>query len=254
MEHLTVIPLGTVSPYCKDEQNCPSFLVIYKDKKILLDCGNGSTRLLHLPDDLNGLNVFISHFHKDHFGDLGLIQYASYVYHNLGLLNNEVEVYLPHIDYLDNKSAITKTLESFTKYNDISEVVKYMVDDIAITFHNNNSHTILSYAIKLENDSFKIVYTSDIGNTNIDKLVEFSLNADLLICESSFVKRHNVNSTTHLHAYEAADIAKRANVSKLMLTHFWPETQKSEYLDEAREVFDNTIVAEEGKQLVLKSK
>ena len=44
--------LGTVSPYCKDEKNCPGYLVTEANTKILLDCGNGITRNLKLPDDL----------------------------------------------------------------------------------------------------------------------------------------------------------------------------------------------------------
>ncbi|MEG1015317.1 MAG: MBL fold metallo-hydrolase [Bacilli bacterium] len=250
-KQIIITPLGTVSPYCKGNLNCPGFLINYNDKKILLDCGNGTTRLLNFPNDLKDLSVFITHLHKDHFGDLGSIQYASYVYHNLGLLNDEVKVYLPEFEYLDNKSAIIQTPESFTKYYNINEVITYKVDDIRVSFQNNNSHTIPTYAIKLENDSFKIVYTSDVGNTNIDELVEFSKDSDLLICESSFVRSHNASSSTHLHSYESAMIGKKANVKQLMLTHFWTETSKIEYLEEAKEVFENTIVAEEGKQLVL---
>jgi len=98
MNQVTITPLGTVSPYCKGEYNCPGFLVSYNDKKILLDCGNGITRLLNMPDDLQNLNVFVSHLHKDHIGDLGSIQYASYVYNNIGMLNKEVNIYLPQIE------------------------------------------------------------------------------------------------------------------------------------------------------------
>ena len=88
MKEIKITPLGTVSPYPKDDMNCPGFLIEYNNKKVLLDCGNGITRLLKLPKDLNNLNVIITHYHKDHFADIGSIQYASYVYHNLGLLQN----------------------------------------------------------------------------------------------------------------------------------------------------------------------
>lgn len=249
MNKVTITPLGTISPYCKGNRNCPAFLVTYNNHKILLDCGNGSTRLLNLPNDLFNLNVFITHFHSDHFGDLPLIKYASYVYNNLGVLHNKVKVFLPTNEYLDSKSFIVKNDKSFTQYFDINEDSTYYIDDIKISFHSNKSHSIETYAIKLENEWFKIIYTSDIGNT--DNMIEFSKDADILICESSFVKSHNINLTTHLHAFEAASIAKSANVKKLILTHFWPETDVFEYLTEALEIFSNTEVAEEGKSLVL---
>ena len=108
--------------------------------------------------------------------------------------------------------------------------------------------------IKLENKNFKIIYTSDIGTTNFNELVSFSKNADLLICESSFILKHNSNSSTHFTAYKAGILAKESNCKKLVLTHFWPLENKNEYLDEALTVFDNTIIPTEGKALILKKK
>ncbi len=79
MSVVIVTPLGTVSPYPKGNMNCPCFLVEYNGVKILLDCGNGAIRHLNFPNDLKGLNVILSHFHKDHIGDIGSIQYALFV-------------------------------------------------------------------------------------------------------------------------------------------------------------------------------
>ncbi len=77
MSKIIITPLGTISPYTKGNMNCPGFLVEYNSKKILLDCGNGITRLLNFPNDLKDLNIIITHYHKDHFGDIGALQYAS---------------------------------------------------------------------------------------------------------------------------------------------------------------------------------
>ena len=49
MNKIIITPLGTISPYTKGNMNCPGFLVEYNNQKILLDCGNGITRLLNLP-------------------------------------------------------------------------------------------------------------------------------------------------------------------------------------------------------------
>ena len=84
MDEITVTPLGTVSPYPKDNKNCPGFLIEYKNYKVLLDCGDGITRLLNLPNDFNNLIIIISHLHKDHYSGLSSLAYASYVYKNLG--------------------------------------------------------------------------------------------------------------------------------------------------------------------------
>ena len=247
-----MIPLGTVSPYPKDNMNCPGFLVKYNNSKILLDCGNGTTRLLRFPNDLNNLNVIITHYHKDHFSDIGSIQYSSYVYHNLGLLKNKVNVFLPKKDYCYNRKSILENNESYCNYIDIEDETIFDIDNLKVVLEDNKSHTIESFMVKLKSESFKIVYTSDIGVSNFDKLIEFCKDSDLLICESSLLKIYNLENTTHMTAYDAGRLAKLANVKKLLLTHFWPETDKKEYLKEAKLNFKEVDVATEGKVLRLK--
>ena len=142
MSEITITPLGTISPYTKGNMNCPGVLINYNNKKILLDCGSGITRLLKFPDTLEDLNVIITHYHRDHFGDIGSICYASYVYHNLGLLNNKINIFLPKNDYDFNKKSIVSSKESYAKYFDITDSYSFFIDDLKITFHDNKSHTI----------------------------------------------------------------------------------------------------------------
>lgn len=251
MNDITIIPLGTISPYPKENMNCPGFLIKYNSQKILLDCGNGITRYLKFPDDLENLTVIITHYHKDHFGDIGAIQYASYVYHNLGLLNDKVKIFLPPNDYCLNKKAIILNSESYSDYFDIDSKNILHIDDLNISFEDNKSHTIESYMTKIQNNDFKIIYTSDIGTTNFDGLINFCKDSDLLICESSFLKKHNTKSKTHMTAYNAGLLANLSKTKKLLLTHFWPEEDKNLYLEEAKESFSFSEVAEENKQLIL---
>lgn len=252
MNEIIITPLGTVSPYAKGNMNCPGFLINYNNEKILLDCGNGITSLLKFPEILENLKVIITHYHKDHFGDLGAIQYASYVYHNLGMIDEKIKIYLPKNDFAFNKESIILNNENYAEYFDITDNYNFSINDLNITFQDNKSHTIESYMIKLQNEYFKIIYTSDVGTTNFDKLIEFCKDADLIICESSFLKKHNSNSKTHMTAYDSGILASKANAKKLLLTHFWPEEDKKLYLDEAKQIFGNVEVAEEGKKMILK--
>ena len=252
MNEIIITPLGTVSPYPKGNMNCPGFMIEKDNNRLLLDCGNGSTRLLKFPEVLNNLDVIITHYHKDHIGDLGSIQYSSFVYHNLGLLNNKINIHIPENEFNYNKSSILSNKESYSHYYEIYDGYTFNKDDLNIAFYDNNSHTIETYVVKIQNKDFKIIYTSDIGTTNFDKLIEYSKDSDLIICESSFLKKHNSNSTTHMRAYDAGILAKESNSKKLLLTHFWPEEDKELYLEEAKEVFENTELAIEGKKLILK--
>lgn len=243
---ITITPLGTVSPYPKNDMNCPSFLVESDNTKILLDIGNGSCRNLVFPTDLDNLNVVITHYHKDHYGDIGALQYASFVYHNLGLLDEKINVYLPKDEFCSSRASITQNKESFCNYIDISDT---KIGNIDCLFHDNKSHTIPSYMVRLNNNGVSIVYTSDIGMSNYSDLVDFCKDCDLLICESSFLIKHNSSNKIHMRAWDAAILARDSDSKKLLLTHFWPEEDKSLYLDEAREVFPNVDVAREKEKI-----
>ncbi|MGM7681461.1 ribonuclease Z [Cytobacillus sp. Hm23] len=81
-----------------------------------------------------------------------------------------------------------------------------------------------------------------------EKSVELGKNADLLIHEATFGGAEEELAYNYFHStsYEAAEIAKKANVKALMLTHISSRYQGSSsevLVNEAREIFDNTYMA-----------
>jgi len=270
---LSVTPLGTISTYCYENKNCPGFLVEYENNKILLDSGNGILKNMNLPNDFNNLSIVISHLHPDHYGELLSIAQTSYVFHKLGYIENRIKVYIPEgdvvkitedYDDIDGWSASryrTKNLIDFdyllslekTSFLEFlpykqSDVLKF--DDLVVSF-SRNPHPLITYSTKLETKETKLVYSSDTGFKG-NSLEEFAKGADLLICESTFLRGQIKGEDNHLFAYEAGKIARSANVQKLLLTHFWPSIDKEKYVNEAKEFFNNTEAAEEGKKLILR--
>ena len=247
---MIITPLGTVSPYCKKRKKCPGFMINEGQTKLLLDCGNGISSQLKFPDDLQNLTIVISHLHKDHYGDLSCLAYASFVYKNLGKLHNKIKVYIPNdknsCDFAFLKNYAKESFLEFLVYNS-NDIIK--VDNLVISF-KRNPHPILTNSIKVTNSYKTIVYSSDTGFLN-NTLIEFSANCDLLICESSFLKEQSKNNPNHLCAEEAASIAKEAKVQKLVLTHFWPEINPKEYINEAKKIFKNTFAAKENKKIII---
>lgn len=266
-------PLGTVSPYCKNDRNCPGFLITEDNYKVLLDCGNGITRNLNIPDDLTDLIIIISHLHKDHYSDLSSIAYASYVNRNLGYLDNRVKVYIPEgdkvsatEDYRDDDGwscsrSVKRNLPDFDYLMNFGEehfleFIPYQTKTelthgpLKISF-KKNPHQLITHSIKLQSKNGTIVYSADTGFKN-NTLTDFAQDADILICESSFIRGQTKSTDNHLYAYEAAKIAKSANVDQLLLTHLYPEVDRNLYLQEARQIFENTSLAEENKQLILR--
>lgn len=271
----TVKVLGTVSPFPNEGKNGPGFLIKCGKYKILLDCGPGATRLMNMEQDLENLIVIFSHLHYDHFSDfISSITYSSYVYHNLGLLENRVKVFVPKGDYYNDTEnyedgygisdyrLVSKPIIPFQLLNNLGtesylEVKSYnsdsviKIDDLTITFAYN-PHNITSNSIKVSDGNVSIVYSGDTGY-KYNNLEKFAAGSNLLICESTFLRGQSKGEHDyHLYAYEAGKIAKIAQPGLLMLTHFWPTIPKEKYVLEAQTEFANTIAAEEGKVLQLK--
>ncbi|MCI9585439.1 MAG: hypothetical protein HFH45_02235 [Bacilli bacterium] len=245
--------LGSVSPYPKADNNCVGYLIYDTDnkQKILLDCGNGITRLMSFPNDLENLTIIISHLHKDHYADLSAIAYASYVYHNLGLLNSKIKVYIPNSkDLEDYHYLINYGTEHYINFYVYSEKTRLNINDINISFYKTQ-HNIKTFAMNIIKENVKISYSADTGYT--ENISSFFQNANILICESSFLKHQKNGNINHLSAEEAATIAKKSNAKKLILSHFWPEIDKSNYLNEAKNMFENVDVALENKEYILKN-
>jgi len=81
-----------------------------------------------------------------------------------------------------------------------------------------------------------------------DKLVEFFKNCDYLSFDSTFADelKEKAVEANHSTAKEAAELAEKANVSTLILTHFSARyNDESVLLKEAKEIHDNTITAKD---------
>ena len=99
----------------------------------------------------------------------------------------------------------------------------------------------------------KVTYTTDTRPTK--SIVENAAQADLFICEGMYGepdKQQKAVEHKHMTYWEAAKIAKDAQVARMWLTHYspslpWPE----QYLSQATKIFSQTIAAKDGETLEL---
>lgn len=99
----------------------------------------------------------------------------------------------------------------------------------------------------------KIVYSGDTAKCG--KTIENAEDADILIHESTVTEELISERKGHTSAKEAAEIAKEAGVEKLVLTHFsrrYRGGKEKELLEEARQVFENTVLGEDGRHFEIK--
>lgn len=95
-----------------------------------------------------------------------------------------------------------------------------------------------------------IVYSGDTAPN--DDLIRMASGADILIHESTFLddQAERAEEDGHTTASQAAEVAKRAGVGRLILTHIssrYPDPDV--VLEEAKLVFENVIVAHDLKEI-----
>jgi len=81
-------------------------------------------------------------------------------------------------------------------------------------------------------------------------ILKYIENVDILYHEATYLHKDIdlARETTHSTAIQAATIAREANAKKLIIGHFSPRYKDfQEFLSEAKTIFENTEIAEEGK-------
>lgn len=241
--------LGTQAPYCRYGHNGPGYLVtLSNNKKILLDCGSGSTHMMTLPQDLKDMTVVISHRHGDHWADLFPLMYASYTYHEVyKVLDNKIRVYIPG----DMNHVVRMEKFHWCEFINIYPDMEVSIDGTNVKFCKTiHADNVDSYAVKIQDENKSLVYTGDISFESKEKIVELARHSNMLISESTLLESYGMaENNVHITAQQAARIAYEAGVGKLLLTHFKPEEDPDNYVSEAMEVFPNTLAAIEGLKL-----
>ena len=91
----------------------------------------------------------------------------------------------------------------------------------------------------------KISYITD--SRPIESIIRFISDSDLFICEGTYGSdedRDKAIKNKHMTFAEAATLAKEGMVKELLLTHFSPSLlQPSMYLNNATNIFNNTVIA-----------
>jgi ribonuclease Z len=89
----------------------------------------------------------------------------------------------------------------------------------------------------------KLVVVGDAGKT--ENLVEVCRDADALVIESTYLDEdaEMASDFSHLTARQAAELAIKAGVKKLILTHISRRYREKDVLKEAQAIFPNSVVA-----------
>ena len=93
----------------------------------------------------------------------------------------------------------------------------------------------------------KVTYCTDTRPT--ESILKYAAGSDLFICEGMYGEKEKASKAVeykHMTFYEAAKLAKEAEVKEMWLTHYSPSlTRPEEFMDEVRAIFPNAIAGKD---------
>jgi len=236
--------LGTSAAIPTKHRSLPSIHVKLGKTAMLLDCGDGTTkRIVDSGRSIFKINtVLFSHLHSDHLFGLPAL------WNSMSLLKRtrELQIYGPKgtsetIRKLMDVDSRTMPFEISIK--DLEPNDTFNIGKVSVSCAKAE-HGVPALAYRLESDGKSMVYTGDTKPAkSIEKLAK---GANVLIHDSTFLSPNDAEKYNHSTSGQAAEIAKKAGVGKLVLTHFSQKHKDSgEYLEQAKDEFENVVLAED---------
>lgn len=221
----TVVGCGTVVP--EADRSCSAYLLEAGPARVLLDCGPGTVRsLARVGADWPAItDVWISHFHTDHIGDIPALLFSL----KWGLLpetrSAPLTIWGPRGTrrVLDGFAAATGEHVLDPGFElEIREVDAGATRPVAAGLELrtlNTPHTDESLAVRLDGAGVSVVYTGDSGPGA--PLGAFAADSRLFACECSLPDE--LVGDNHLSPASVARFAAEADPATLLLTHVYPQ-------------------------------
>lgn len=268
---LVVLLLGTGYPRPDPERAGPSTVVIAGEQWFVVDAGRGATMRIAATDlkyeNLRG--VFLTHLHSDHTAGLPDLFNTSWQF---GRKTVPLELYGPrgtkkladamldffavdiHLrrDVLEKHPAAGATINTHV----VKEGVVFDDGKVKVTaFAVDHRPVVNAFGYKFESGGRSIVISGDTRPT--ENLVRYAKGADVLVLEAYLPEHFDRVDTPevaarlksyHTSAEEAGELAQRAGVRTLVLTHLIPANAEETFHERAARKFSGEILV--GKDLL----
>ena len=231
--------LGSAGTHVSPVRMCSSYLLEAEDYRLLMDCGNGSLSRLQQRCDVADVDaLLISHLHADHFVDVYSLYYALR-FHPDG--ERSLSVYAPrgaqeHIAQLLYDDRAMPEVLSFhaAGAGDVLELGPLRVELFAA------AHPVETLAPRVSCRGRVLAYSGDSGPS--DQIVACARDADLLLCDSSWLERQRpLPPDVHMTGAEAGRTAAQAAVDHLVVTHIYPRNDPADVAEEAAGAFSGAV-------------
>jgi ribonuclease BN (tRNA processing enzyme) len=249
---MRVTVLGGCGAWPEAGRASAGFLVEHDGFMVALDLGYATLpNLLRVipPERLDA--VLITHAHPDHCGDLHPLHRA---WRMRGDSLPPLRVYCP--------DGVMDRIEGLEGGEDVAELratldARRLVPGGAFDLgpwrvsSRFLPHWVPNAGLRLDADGVSLAYTGDTGPS--DEIVELARETSLFIADATWPGDPPAGSPRYdLTAGEAGRYAARAGAERLLLTHFWPGTDRTRSVAAAQGNYDrDVLVADEGSTITI---
>ena len=276
-------------------------LIMYKGRKILIDCGEGTQVSMRICNTgFKTIDVIcISHIHGDHIiglpgllGTIGnsgrtepitiigpagikkavnglrtIVEWLPYEINiiedpekSISFINNEIEISFLQVEHSSPCLGYAFYFKRSPKF-DVNSAIKNNVPKKIWNILQRGKESIEIDGITYKRDMVmgeerKGIKVSFITDTRpCSNIPEFINESNLFICEGTYGSDDDIEKAIknkHMTFREAAYLADKGNVNRMLLTHFGTAMGNPiEYENNAKEVFENTIIGYDRLKLTL---
>lgn len=234
---------------------------------VLFDMGTGlknfGESLAKDKSNINEINIVLSHYHYDHI--LGFLMFIplfieKYTINIYGPAENDDEVKSHILSFLDPRfwPVNTDMMDAKINYKHYSSGSFTISDNIKVTTAPHG-HPGGASSIRLDIDRFSVTYVTDCEHPEShvnQNVIDISKGSDVLIHDAQYTPEQMPSHKGWGHSSweECVEVAKNANVKKLVLFHHNPENGNSmleKIENNAKSKFKDTISAKEGMEIFI---
>ncbi|MFW0796487.1 cyclic nucleotide-degrading phosphodiesterase [Gordonia sp. CPCC 205515] len=224
---------------------CSGYLLeVDGEQPVLMDCGPGVFGELQRRADPIDVDVILSHLHADHCLDLpAMLVWRRYA---PTPATSRARLYGPRDVDLRLGAASSEVPGEVDDISDTFHVTEWQhgvpveLDGLTITPIEVN-HPPDTFGLRIAGPHGQVIaYSGDTGMC--DEVVDVAAGADIFLCEASWTHAPDDRPPNlHLSGYEAGQIATKAGVRALALTHVAPWSDPEAILAEARSTFSGPV-------------
>jgi ribonuclease BN (tRNA processing enzyme) len=234
--------------------NAPAsgYLISAGDAKIAVDLGNGTMTALQAVTDPFTLDaVLFSHLHPDHCADFSALtvlrRYHPAPPHDPRVHRLPVHGPSDTRDRLTAAYAANAAEAAETDLGDVFDFHPYRAEPVDVAGFTVTStrvdHRCEAYGLRVERDGRAIAYTGDTGPCAA--LDELAHGVDTLLAEASWTDDPSRPTGIHLSGRQTGELAARAGVGRLVVTHVLAWADPAAVLAEVKAAFPGEVVLAE---------